>query len=133
MLKAGVPPHILKLRMERDGIDSDTIQRILSSAVVSTNNTKQTTKRSNVQENQNSKKLSNFSKMLKMGVPKGAVAARMIAAGLDPSTLCGPEFATDQKKDRDNKKGKDIKVKRLFWDVGRGRSHGEGYDLVSAR
>ena len=55
--------------------------------------------------------------MLKMGVPKGAVAARMIAAGLDPSTLCGPEFATGKTKNRDNKKGKDIKVKRLFWDA----------------
>ncbi|MED5288756.1 MAG: hypothetical protein VX417_02115, partial [SAR324 cluster bacterium] len=114
MLKAGVPLNALKLRMEQDGVDSDIIRKILSQVVQAKVSVKQ---KKQVQNKENNKKLSNFSKMLKMGVPKGAVAARMIAAGLDPSTLCGPEFATGQTKNRDNKKGKDIKVKRLFWDA----------------
>jgi len=116
MLKAGVPPHAMRIRMERDGLDVNTIQRILSTAASSSNIKTSNSNPVAIKSASSKKKIDNFTKMLKMGVPKAAVAARMIAAGLDPSDLCGSEFAI-RKNTKNKKKGKDIKVKRLFWDA----------------
>ena len=79
MVRAGVPIAAVKAKVVADGLDPSALDAVLDKSLVTTSSSTTTTPASDTVEK--------FQKMLKAGVPRPAIEAKMKNEGYDPSLL----------------------------------------------
>jgi len=115
MLKVNVPKGAVALKMEQEGLDPSMLDRDPEESIETAVSSSENAARQDEFKLKDDKRYAKFFKMLKVNVPKGAVALKMEQEGLNPSILdYDPEDFVEIDKGKTNDDvgcGKEMKIR----------------------